>query len=112
MLFRSLSPLLARVAGVNRDEVFLALGKLKDPRAETALLKGLADPDWKVRMNAAMALGPIGSAAAVAPLKKTLEDEVHVVREWSARSLEVITGQHLKYRNEKGEYVTPYTIYH
>lgn len=109
---RSLSPLLARVAGVNRDEVFLALGKLKDPRAESALIKGLTDPEWKVRMNAAMALGPIGSRAAVAPLQKTLEDDVHVVREWSARSLEVMTGQHLKYRNEKGEYVTPYSIYH
>lgn len=109
---RALTPLLAQVNGANREEVFLALGKLKDPRAEGALLKGLADPDWQARMNAAMALGPIGSAAAVAPLQRTLEDDVHVVREWSARSLEVITGQHLKYRNEKGEYVTPYTIYH
>lgn len=109
---RALTPLLAQVEGVNREEVFLALGKLKDPRAEGALLKGLADPDWQVRMKAAMALGPVGSAAAVAPLQRTLEDDVHVVREWSARSLEVITGQHLKYRNEKGEYVTPYSIYH
>lgn len=109
---RALNVLLAHVNGVNRVEVFLALGKLKDPRAEGALLKGLADPDWKVRMNAAMALAPIGSTASVAPLQKTLEDDVHVVREWSARSLEMITGQHLKYRNEKGEYVTPYAIYH
>lgn len=109
---RALNPLLAEVNGVNREEVFLALGKLRDPRAEGALLKGLTDANWKVRMNAALALGPIGSAAAVAPLRRTLEDDVHVVREWSARSLEVITGQHLKYRNEKGEYVTPYTIYH
>ena len=109
---RALNALLAQVGSVNRDEVFAALGKLKDPRAEGALLKGLSDPDWKARMNAAMALGPIGSAAAVAPLQRTLEDDVHVVREWSARSLEVITGQHLKYRNEKGAYVTPYTIYH
>ena len=109
---RALQPLLAQVSGANREEVFLALGKLRDPRAEGALLKGLTDPDWKVRMNAAMALGPLGSRAAVAPLQKSLEDDVHVVREWSARSLEVITGQHLKYRNEKGEYVTPYTIYH
>lgn len=108
---RALSPLLAQVDGVNREEAFLALGKLKDPRAEGALLKGLIDPDWKVRMKAAMALGPVGSTAAVAPLQRTLEDDVHVVREWSARSLEVITGQHLKYRNEKGEYVTPYSIY-
>lgn len=109
---RALSPLLDQVSGGNREEAFLALGKLKDPRAEGALLKGLGDPAWRVRMNAAMALGPIGSAAAIAPLRRTLEDDVHVVREWSARSLEVITGQHLKYRNEKGEYVTPYTIYH
>lgn len=109
---RALTPLLAQVDGVNREEVFLALGKLRDPRAEGALLKGLADPEWKVRMNAAMALGPVGSQAAIAPLQRTLEDDVHVVREWSARSLEVVTGQHLKYRNEKGEYVTPYTIYH
>ena len=109
---RALDPLLSQVNGVNREEVFLALGKLKDPRAEGALLKGLTDPDWKVRMKAAMALGPVGSAAAVAPLQITLEDDVHVVREWSARSLEVITGQHLKYRNEKGEYVSPYSIYH
>ena len=109
---RALNPLLAQVNGVNREEVFLALGKLRDPRAEETLLQGLVDPAWKVRMNAAMALGPIGSAATEAPLRKTLEDDVHVVREWSARSLEVITGQHLKYRNEKGEYVTPYTVYH
>jgi HEAT repeat protein len=109
---RALGPLLAQVEGVNREEVFLALGKLKDPRAEGALLKGLTDLDWKARMKAAMALGPVGSTAAVVPLQKTLEDDVHVVREWSARSLEVITGQHLKYRNEKGEYVTPYSIYH
>jgi HEAT repeat protein len=109
---RALNSLLAQVNGVNREEVFLALGKLKDPRAEGALLKGLADSDWQARMNAAMALGPVGSTAAIAPLQRTLEDDVHVVREWSARSLEVITGQHLKYRNEKGEYVTPYTVYH
>lgn len=109
---RSLEPLLAQVSGANREEAFLALGKLKNPRAEAALIRGLGDPDWKVRMNAAMALGPVASPAAVAPLKRTLEDEVHVVREWSARSLEVVTGEHVKYRNEKGEYVAPYSIYH
>lgn len=108
----ALTVLLGQVSGPNRDEVFLALGKLKDPRAEQTLIAGLADRDWKVRMNAAMALGPLGSAAAVPGLRKTLEDEIHVVREWSARSLEIITGTHLKYRNEKGEYVAPYSIYH
>jgi hypothetical protein len=28
-------------------------------------------------------------------LERTLEDEVPVVREWSARSLEMITGRHV-----------------
>lgn len=109
---RALDALLARVSGPNRSDVLLALGKLKDPRAEAALVSGLADSGWRVRMNAAMALGPLGSPAAVPSLEKTLEDEVLVVREWSARSLEMITGRHFTYRNEKGEYVTPYNIYH
>jgi HEAT repeat protein len=109
---RAVEPLLAQVNGPVRQEVFLALGKLKDPRAEAALVAGLADPDWKIRMNAAMALGPLGSPGAVSALKKTLEDEVTVVREWSARSLEMITGSHVNYRNEKGEMVLPYSIYH
>lgn len=109
---RSLEPLLAQVNGPARQEVFLALGKLKDTRAEAALVAGLADADWRTRMNAAMALGPLGSQGAVASLRRTLEDEVTVVREWSARSLEMITGSHVKYRNEKGERVLPYSIYH
>lgn len=109
---RALEALLAQVAGPNREEVFLALGKLKEPRAEEVLIAGLTDHNWKVRMNAAMALGPVGTAASVPVLKRTLEDEIHVVREWSARSLEMITGEHFKYRNEKGELVAPYSIYH
>ncbi len=109
---RALDSLLERVAGENRGEVFLALGKLKDPRAEKALTDGLRDPDWRVRMNAAMALGPVGSSASIPHLKKGLADEVMVVREWSARSLEMITGSHVTYRNERGEEVAPYSIYH
>jgi len=109
---RALDPLLKRVDGPNRLDIFLALGKLKDPRAQETLISGLEDEDWKVRMNAAMALGPLGGKEAASPLRKTLEDDVHVVREWSARSLEMITGEHITYRNEKGEYVPPYNIYH
>lgn len=109
---RALDALLAQVEGPNRNDVFIALGKLRDHRAEKALIAGLADPDWQVRMNAAMALGPLGGPEAAKALKGTMEDDVHVVREWSARSLEMITGHHVKYRNEKGEYVLPYAIYH
>lgn len=109
---RALDVLLAQVEGPSRNEVFLALGKLKDARAEAALIAGLADADWQARMNAAMALGPLGGPRAAVALEKTLEDDVLVVREWSARSLEMIRGQHVLYRNAKGEYVLPYSIYH
>lgn len=104
--------LLTQVGGANRGDAFLALGKLRDPRAEQALIAGLTDADWRVRMNAAMSLGPLGGPEAVAPLRTTLEDEVHVVREWSSRSLEMITGQPVLYRNDKGDYVRSYNVYH
>ena len=109
---RALDALLGQVKGPNRNDAFIALGKLRDHRAEKALIAGLADADWQVRMNAAMALGPLGGPEAAKALKGTMEDSVHVVREWSARSLETITGHLVKYRNEKGKYVLPYAIYH
>ncbi len=109
---RALPALLQRVAGPSRQDVLHALGKLKDPRAEAALIDGLADADWQSRMNAAMSLGALGGPAAAAALEKVVEDEVLVVREWAARSLEMISGSHVKYRNEQGEYVLPYSIYH
>jgi len=106
-------PVLLRLAdGVHRQEVYFALGKLKAPEAEQVLLTGLRDSHWRNRMHAAMALGPIGSEATIAPLKATLEDEVRVVREWSARSLEMITGERTRYRNQNGELVLPYRVYH
>jgi len=109
---RALDVLLAQAVGEQRAEAFLALGKLRDARAESALLAGLEDPDSSVRMNAAMALGPLGGPAAAVALEKTLEDEVHVVREWSARSMEMITGKPVLYRNSHDEYVRPYLVYH
>ncbi len=109
---RALPALLERSTGTHRAEVFAALGKLKDPTAEQALIDGLADPSWSVRMNAAMALGPLGTEHAVASLRRTLDDEERVVREWAARSLEMITGERVLYRNQSGELVPPYNVYH
>lgn len=109
---RALDVLLLEIDGSERGEAFLALGKLRDRRAVSALIDGLGDPDWQVRMNAAMALGPLGDEGAVVPLQKLLDDQVHVVREWSARSLEMITGQPVLYRNSKDEMVRPYNVYH
>jgi HEAT repeat protein len=109
---RALEPLLQRVDGEIRGEVFLALGKLRDPRAESALITGLADSDWQVRMNAAMALGPIGTPKSIPPLTVTLDDDVMVVREWSARSLSMLTGHEVEYRDATGVLVAPYNVYH
>ncbi len=109
---RALEPLLTQVSGPVRSEAFLALGKLRDPRAEQALIIGLSDQEWQVRMNAAMALGPVGSVAAEAPLRLCLDDQVLVVREWSARSLSMITGHAVNYRDASGEMVAPYNVYH
>jgi len=109
---RSLDPLLRHVSGPVRNEAFLALGKLRDSRAEQALIQGLSDTEWQVRMNAAMALGSLGTSLSAAPLRLSLEDEVMVVREWSARSLSTITGHAVNYRDASGEMVAPYTVYH
>ncbi len=109
---RALDVLLAQAKGEQRAEAFLALGKLRDERAESALLIGLGDSDSLVRMNAAMALGPLGGPDAAAALLKTVEDDVHVMREWSARSLEMITGKPVLFRNSHDEYVRPYQVYH
>ncbi len=109
---RALQALLEQPHANHRAETMLALGKLRDPQATDALIAGLTDGDWEVRMNAAMALGPLGAQKAEQPLRQTLEDEVTVVREWSARSLEMITGQRTLYRNAKGEMVPPDNVYH
>ncbi len=104
--------LLEQVEKGQRAEAFLALGKLRDPQAESVLIQGLEDVAPEVRMNAAMALGPLGGTAAAEALQNTLEDDVHVVREWTARSLEMITGKPVLYRNSHNEYVRPYQVYH
>ena len=109
---RALEVLLKSAEGPYRAAAFLALGKLRDSRAESALIAGLKDPDSRARMNAAMALGPLGGTESALALQQTLEDEVHVVREWSARSLEMISGKPVKYRNSHDEYVRPYNVYH
>lgn len=104
--------LLLRLDGPSRADVVTALGKLKDPRTVVALVSVLHDPAWQVRMSAATALGPIGSEKQAAELETLLDDEVNVVREWAARSLETMTGRRYTYRNEAGEDVQPYNIYH
>jgi HEAT repeat protein len=109
---RAFDVLLQQMTGPSRGEVVTALGKLKDPRMVQTLVSVLRDSDWRVRMNAATALGPIGGELQAPQLEVLLEDEVNVVREWAARSLEMMTGRRYTYRNEVGEEVQPYNIYH
>jgi len=109
---RSFDILLKQLNGASRADAVTALGQLKDPRAVDALVSVLHDPAWQIRMNAAMALGPIGSDLQAPQLEALLKDEVNVVREWAARSLEMMTGRRYTYRNEAGETVKPYNIYH
>jgi len=51
-----------------RIEVARALGEAKLPEAEAALMKGLADANHRVRFSSAMALGKLGSQAAIEPV--------------------------------------------
>jgi HEAT repeat protein len=53
------------------------------------LIKTLADPDWRVRRQAALALGEVGpeAAAATAALKKLGRDPLPLVRRAAADSL-------------------------
>ncbi len=108
----ALEPLLRIIQGENREEVLLALGKLKDSRAESALIAGLTDADWRNRLSATMALGPTGGEASVPHLQQRLEDDIIQIREWAARSLQIITGKPQRFVNAKGQVVAPYSVYH
>ncbi|WP_429885311.1 HEAT repeat domain-containing protein [Geoalkalibacter halelectricus] len=108
---RALEVLLAQTQGPKRADALLALGRLRDGRAEPVLIAALADPDWQVRLSAATALGPIGGPQAAAALRRNLDDEVVAVRVWAARGLEMITGQPQLYRNARGEMVPPENLY-
>ena len=108
---RAFAALKTQAEGPNRADALLALGRLRDTRAEDILLAGLVDSDWQVRLSAATALGPVGSPAAAEALRKNLDDEVVAVRVWAARSLEMITGTPQLYRNARGEMVPPENLY-
>jgi len=61
--------------------------KLKSERDVKRLMDALSHEDWKVRSEAAWALGEIKDARAVEPLIKALEDEAPFVRKAAAQAL-------------------------
>jgi len=66
--------MLAKVLGVEKDEMAAAaadaLARTKDPSAEGALLRALSQGPRSTKVSAARALGRLGTASCVAPLRE------------------------------------------
>ncbi|GAB4252508.1 HEAT repeat domain-containing protein [Deferrisoma sp.] len=89
-----------------------ALGMLGDPEAAGALVSLLDDPDWRVRLEAARALGVLEARGAEAGLERLrTDDPVPAVREWAARSLALVRKTPQTFRDAKGEERLPDSVY-
>ncbi len=89
-----------------------ALGMLGDPARAADLLPLLSDPDWRVRMEAARALGVLEADRADAALDRLRRDDpVAAVREWAARSLALIRKTPQTFPDETGRERLPDNVY-
>jgi HEAT repeat protein len=79
--------------GMARVNAAVELGKLKDKRAETALIEALNDKNMAVRNNAAFALGELGSNAAVPHLIDLLRVPEERVRKSAVKALGMIDAR-------------------
>lgn len=104
--------LIKEIDGVNKLDVIWALGKLGKEKSLPVLINLTKSPDYKVRIQACQALGDLNLKEAIPALKTALNDKEVLVREWAARSLELLTGERTLYRDEKGKLALPYNIYH
>ncbi len=104
--------LLKEIEGVNKLDVIWALGKLGKEKSLPVLVNLTKSPDYRVRVQSCQALGDLNLKEAIPALKLALNDKEVLVREWAARSLEVLTGERTYYRDEKGKLALPYNIYH
>lgn len=104
--------LLKELDGKNKLDVIWALGKLGKEKSFPVLAKLTKSPDYQIRIRACQALGDLNLKEAVPILKVALNDKEVLVREWAARSLELLTGERTLYRDEKGKLALPYNIYH
>ena len=89
-----------------------ALGRLGVPALAEALLPLLSDPAWRVRMEAARALGTLEylpAAGALDGLRR--DDPVEAVRQWAARSLALIRKTPQTYPDARGRPVLPDNVY-
>lgn len=77
----------------------LELGKLKDRRADAALISALeTHDDHYVRLGAAAALGEIGAVTAILPLIDALDAEDTLVRTAANDALQAITKASVPFR--------------
>ncbi len=104
--------LISHINSENRLDVIWALGKLGTKKSLPYLIEQLKSSDYQVRVRAAHALGDLNQPEAISELKKALSDKEVVVREWAARSLEVLTGERTYYIDETGKPALPYSLYH
>lgn len=96
----------------NKLDVIWALGKLGKEKSLPLLIDLTKSTDYRVRIQACQALGDLNLKEAIPALKVALNDREVLVREWAARSLELLTGERTLYRDEKGNLALPYSIYH
>ncbi len=108
------APMLLRALGFPeaRASAAWALGRLGDPARGETLAPLLSDPAWRVRMEAARALGTLEYLPAAAALDRLRqEDPVEAVREWAARSLALIRKTPQTYPDARGRPVLPDNVY-
>ncbi|MCX7770626.1 MAG: HEAT repeat domain-containing protein [Proteobacteria bacterium] len=98
--------------GPNKYDVIWALGKTGSKKSLPYLINLLNSDDYKVRVQVCQALGDLNQPDAIPYLRKALKDKEVLVREWAARSLEVLTGERTYYIDQQGKYALPYNIYH
>lgn len=98
--------------GPNRYDIIWALGKIGSKKSLPYLINLLNSTDYKTRVQVCQALGDLNQQEAIPYLKKALNDKEVLVREWAARSLEVLTGERTYYKDQQGKNALPYNIYH
>lgn len=88
-----LTSLVSSSDGRIRQRAVVDIGKLRDPNGVPVLTTALNDSNWRVRLQAALALGVMPDGQAVGPLGEVLAgDDSTLVRAAAARALAAIGG--------------------
>lgn len=74
-----------------------ALGRLGAEEAVDDLIPLLADPDWRVRLKAAWALGRLGDVSIQPWLIRLMRDEYDAVQEIAREAVQEISRRHLRH---------------